>query len=176
MTRCVARTSPALRGSFCPRASARFWLNQWAKAFGASRCALRKKCDRRENILEAYIKLPAEMMKLAQHIIQSKAAEFDASMLEDQYRAALMRILQRKQAKRAAPAPAAAPSSENVINLMEALRRSMAAEDLPKKPAATRAPRSAAPPAPDEAPENHVPKPPVKITRWSRLSFVSQCL
>ena len=59
-------------------------------------------------------------------------------MLEDQYRAALIRILQKKQAKRAAPAPIAAPSRENVINLMEALRRSMAAEDLPKKPPATR--------------------------------------
>lgn len=98
-------------------------------------------------------------MKLAQHIIQSKAAEFDASMLEDQYRAALMRILQRKE--RAAPAPAAAPSSENVINQSRPPRG---------------APRSAAPLAPDEAPENYVPKPPVKIRRWSRLSFVSQCL
>ena len=45
------------------------------------------------------MKLPAEMMKLAQHIIRTKSAEFDPSMLEDHYRTALVRILQKKQAK-----------------------------------------------------------------------------
>ncbi len=83
-------------------------------------------------------------------------------MLEDQYRAALMRILQKKQAKPAAPAPIAAPSRENVINLMEALRRSMAAEDLPylKSRPPRGAPRIAAPPVPDEGPKIYVHKPP----------------
>ena len=32
------------------------------------------------------MKLPADMMKLAQHIIKTKSADFDASMLEDHYR------------------------------------------------------------------------------------------
>jgi DNA end-binding protein Ku len=82
------------------------------------------------------LKLPAEMMKLAQHIIRSKAAEFDPSMLEDYYRAGLVRILQRKQGKRPIP-PATAPSHDNVINLMDALRRSIAAEEIPRKPPAT---------------------------------------
>src|SRR6478672_2022179 len=40
------------------------------------------------------MKLPADMMKLAQHIIRTKSVEFDPSMLEDHYRAALVRILQ----------------------------------------------------------------------------------
>ena len=80
------------------------------------------------------MKLPAEMMKLAQHIIRTKSAEFDPSMLEDNYRIALVRILQKKQAKRHAPPPAAAPSRENVINLMEALRRSIAAESPSPRP------------------------------------------
>jgi DNA end-binding protein Ku len=84
------------------------------------------------------MKLPAEMMKLAQHIIRSKAAKFDPSMLEDHYRAALVRILQKKQSKRATPAPVSAPSRENVINLMDALRRSIAAQQ--KKSPATRHP------------------------------------
>lgn len=74
------------------------------------------------------MKLPAQMMKLAQHIIRSKAAEFDPSMLEDHYRAALVRILQKKQSKRATPPPVGAPSRENVINLMDALRRSIASQ------------------------------------------------
>jgi Ku protein len=38
------------------------------------------------------MKLPAEMIKLAQHIIRTKSAEFNPSMLEDHYRSALVRI------------------------------------------------------------------------------------
>jgi DNA end-binding protein Ku len=44
------------------------------------------------------MKLPAEMMKLAQHIIYTKAAAFDPAMLEDHYRKAIVRILRKKQA------------------------------------------------------------------------------
>ena len=49
---------------------------------------------------------PPEMMKLAQHIIRTKAAEFDPSMLEDHYRRALVGILRKKQTKRSAHAAA----------------------------------------------------------------------
>jgi DNA end-binding protein Ku len=38
------------------------------------------------------MKLPTEMMELAQHIIRTKSAEFDPSMIEDHYRSALVRI------------------------------------------------------------------------------------
>ena len=82
------------------------------------------------------MKLPAEMMKLAQHIIHTKAATFDPAMLEDHYRNALVRILRKKRAKLPAPPEPIAPSRENVINLMDALRRSIAAEPPVKKSAA----------------------------------------
>jgi len=82
------------------------------------------------------MKLPAEMVKLAQHIIETKSAAFDPTMLEDHYRNALVRILRKKQAKMPAPPAPVAPSRENVINLMDALRRSIAAEPPAKKPAA----------------------------------------
>jgi DNA end-binding protein Ku len=78
------------------------------------------------------MKLPPEMMKLAQHIIRTKSADFDPSMLEDHYRSALVRILRRKQVKRPAKIPSVKPSRENVVNLMDALRRSLAAERSPK--------------------------------------------
>jgi DNA end-binding protein Ku len=74
------------------------------------------------------IELPAEMMKLAQHIIRTKLDKFDPAMLEDHYRSALVRILRKKQAKRPAHAPAIKPSRENVVSLMDALQRSIAAQ------------------------------------------------
>ena len=74
------------------------------------------------------IELPAEMMKLAQHIIRTKSDKFDPAMLEDHYRSALVRILRKKQAKRPAHAPAIKPSPENVVSLMDALQRSIAAQ------------------------------------------------
>jgi DNA end-binding protein Ku len=84
------------------------------------------------------MKLPAEMMRLAQHIIKTKSEDFDPSMLEDHYRNALVRILREKQVKHPAhPAPAS-PSAENVVNLMDALRRSIAAERPAAKSASQR--------------------------------------
>ena len=68
--------------------------------------------------------------------LESKSAAFDPAMLEDHYRNALVRILRKKQAKMPAPPAPVAPSRENVINLMDALRRSIAAEPPAKKPAA----------------------------------------
>ena len=88
------------------------------------------------------MKLPPEMMKLAQHIIRTKSSEFDPSMLEDHYRRALLGILRKKQAKRPAHAVAIKPSQENVVNLMDALRRSIAAAPA-AKPVAKRGKPSA---------------------------------
>lgn len=92
------------------------------------------------------MKLPAEMMKLAQHIIRTKSDEFDPAMLEDHYRTALVRILRKKQVKRSAQhAPAMKPSRENVVSLMDALRRSIAAERPPKSTAIRSRQKRAAP-------------------------------
>ncbi len=84
------------------------------------------------------MKLPPEMMKLAQHIIRTRSADFDPAMLEDHYRKALVRILRRKKAKRPTQAPPVKPSRENVVNLMDALRRSLAAERSTKPASRTR--------------------------------------
>jgi DNA end-binding protein Ku len=83
------------------------------------------------------IKLPAEMVRLAQHIVRSNSGAFDPAMLTDHYRSSLRRIIQSKQAK-PATALTASPSRENVINLMDALKRSIAAQETSKKPAGVR--------------------------------------
>jgi DNA end-binding protein Ku len=53
-------------------------------------------------------------------------------MLKDYYHHALVHILRKKQAKRPAKIPTVKPSRENVVSLMDALRRSIAAERSPK--------------------------------------------
>src|SRR5262249_20326848 len=56
------------------------------------------------------MKLPTEMVKLAQHIIKTKAEDFTPSMLEDHYRNALVRV----SAKEAGAAPVSCDPGEAV--------------------------------------------------------------
>ena len=72
-------------------------------------------------------KIPSDMIQLAEHILDSKKGHFDPSKFEDRYEDALREVIQAKQAGKALPvAPSGKPS--NVINLMDALRRSVKAE------------------------------------------------
>ena len=65
---------------------------------------------------------------MAEHILETKAGHFDATEFEDRYENAVVEILKRKQAglPPAEQPEAAAPT--NVVNLMDALRRSIDAE------------------------------------------------
>jgi DNA end-binding protein Ku len=94
---------------------------------------VRKAADYLEDVQD--VKIPGEMLKLAEHILESKAADFDPSAFIDHYEAALVELLKTKQAG-VQPKQIGAPVAERgIINLMDALRRSMEAEQ-PKKPAA----------------------------------------
>jgi DNA end-binding protein Ku len=73
------------------------------------------------------IELQKEMVDLAVHIIETKMGAFDVSKYEDRYENALIDLMKAKQAGRE-PQPTAAPRPANVINLMDALRRSIATE------------------------------------------------
>jgi DNA end-binding protein Ku len=97
------------------------------------------------------ITIPVEMLDLAKHIIRGKMGRFDISKFEDRYEDALVEMIRAKQAGR--PVTASKPAQPtNVINLMDALRRSIASETGGFKEdaaggAATKAPRSAKPAA-----------------------------
>jgi DNA end-binding protein Ku len=73
------------------------------------------------------VKIAPDMLDLAVHIVKSKLGHFDATEFEDRYEKALGALIKAKQAGRPPPQPSAPPPS-NVINLMEALRRSVHAE------------------------------------------------
>jgi DNA end-binding protein Ku len=68
------------------------------------------------------VKVPGEMLKLAEHIVETKAGEFDPSAFEDHYETALVDLLKKKQAgikiTKQTPKLAAAQTS-NVIDLLK---------------------------------------------------------
>jgi DNA end-binding protein Ku len=83
-----------------------------------------------------------DMLRLAEHILDSKAAAFDPSLFRDRYEEALLAHLKAKQAGAVQPKPTFAVP-RRVINLMEALRRSIAQDK--KRPPASRKGAPAAP-------------------------------
>ncbi len=79
-----------------------------------------------------------DMLTLAEHILESKAAEFDPLTLRDRYEDALLAHLKAKQAGAVPERKPAFAAPHRVINLMEALRRSIAEDKklAPRKGAA----------------------------------------
>lgn len=84
------------------------------------------------------VALPKEMRQLASHILDTKAGHFDPSTFEDRYENALIELLKSKQAGLPAPKETAKKPTARVINLMDALRRSVATESGATKAAAKR--------------------------------------
>jgi DNA end-binding protein Ku len=76
-----------------------------------------------------------EMLDLATHIIDRKLTRFDPSRFDDRYQDALVELIKSKTGEEHAPLPKAQPAPSNVVNLMDALRRSIAAEKGEEKAA-----------------------------------------
>jgi DNA end-binding protein Ku len=73
------------------------------------------------------VKVPPDMLELAIHILESKKAHFDPEKFEDRYEDALQALIKAKKAGKPVPKLAETKPS-NVINLMDALKRSVKAE------------------------------------------------
>ena len=71
-------------------------------------------------------KIPKDMLDLASHIVKTKAGHFDPSRFEDQYEGALNELLKKKQEGKPIERPER-PKPTNVVNLLEALQRSVEA-------------------------------------------------
>ncbi len=70
------------------------------------------------------VKPEAEMLQLAEKLIEQKVKKFDPKDYEDRYEVALMQMI-REKLKGHKPIIAAAPERGNVINLMDALKASL---------------------------------------------------
>ena len=72
-------------------------------------------------------KVPKDMLDLALHIVESKRGTFQPEKFQDEYEDALKELLRKKQ-KGERIERAKEPTRTNVVNLMEALRQSIAQE------------------------------------------------
>ncbi|MER8765346.1 MULTISPECIES: Ku protein [unclassified Mesorhizobium] len=74
------------------------------------------------------VKTDAEMIRLAEHIVDEKQAGFDPSEFEDKYENALIELVRAKKAGKKAPKAKAEPRPSNVVNLFDALKKSLSSE------------------------------------------------
>ena len=91
------------------------------------------------------VKITSDMLDLAKHIVEKKSADFQPENFEDHYESALIDLINKKRNGLTITAKPAPKSSGNVINLMDALKRSLASE--------AEAPASAAPKAKAKKPK-----------------------
>jgi DNA end-binding protein Ku len=90
-------------------------------------------------------KITKDMVELAGHILDSKAAHFDPSKFKDEYEDALKKLVKRKAAGK--PIKVAEPDEKpsNVVSLMDALKQSLkgkaAAKSSARPPARHRGPQ-----------------------------------
>jgi DNA end-binding protein Ku len=99
------------------------------------------------------VKLPDEMLNIAEVIIERKSGHFDPAKFTDRYEEAVVNLVKAKQAGQVIAAPEVGEPSK-VVNIMDALKRSLEAEGIgaadvrrprapSRKPAAAKAPAAA---------------------------------
>ena len=83
-----------------------------------------------------HVKVTKDMLDLAKHIVEQKSGAFEPQEFEDHYESALIDLINRKRSGIRPTAKAAPKAGGNVINLMDALRKSV--EETGKLPAGRR--------------------------------------
>jgi hypothetical protein len=78
------------------------------------------------------VKVTKDMLDLAKHIVTQKTAEFEPEKFEGQYEEAITELINAKRnGKTVGPKPR--PRGENVVHLMDALKKSLATETTATK-------------------------------------------
>jgi len=70
------------------------------------------------------VKITKDMLDLAKHIVNQKAGSFEPHKFEDHYETALVELINQKRAGKLIT-PKEKPAANNVVDLMEALKRSV---------------------------------------------------
>ncbi|HYI27215.1 MAG TPA: Ku protein, partial [Bradyrhizobium sp.] len=74
------------------------------------------------------VKVTKDMLDLAKHIVEQKSGSFEPEQFEDRYESALIELINQKRNGVKTTPKSAPATSGNVINLMDALKRSLANE------------------------------------------------
>src|SRR5271154_6636941 len=72
------------------------------------------------------VKITKDMLDLAKHIVEKKSGSFEPDKFEDHYESALIDLIDKKRSGIPPAAKVAPKTGGNVINLMDALKRSLA--------------------------------------------------
>ena len=88
-------------------------------------------------------KISKDMVELAGHILDTKAAHFDPSKFKDEYENALKALVKRKAAGKPIKAAAREEKPDNVVSLMDALKQSLKGKGSAKRAAHGTARRAA---------------------------------
>jgi DNA end-binding protein Ku len=89
------------------------------------------------------VKVTKDMLDLAKHIVNQKSGRFEPDKFEDQYETALVDFINKKRAGQPI-AKKDRPAGGNVVDLMEALRRSVGGAEPAKASKPSKKPRKAA--------------------------------
>jgi DNA end-binding protein Ku len=82
------------------------------------------------------VKITKDMLDLAKHIVEQKSGHFDPEQFEDHYEAALTELINKKRNGERITSVSKPVSSDNVISLMDALKRSISGKPAAAKPVA----------------------------------------
>src|SRR5436305_3459373 len=74
------------------------------------------------------VKVTKDMLDLAKHIVEKKSGAFEPERFEDHYESALVDLINKKRSGVRIAAKAPPKTGGNVINLMDALKRSLATD------------------------------------------------
>jgi Ku protein len=92
-------------------------------------------------------KISKDMIELASHILDTKAAHFDPGKFKDEYENALKTLVRRKAAGKPVKAAEREEKPDNVVSLMDALQQSLKGKASAKRSAHSRARRATHRPA-----------------------------
>jgi DNA end-binding protein Ku len=88
------------------------------------------------------VKVTKEMLDLARHIVETKSADFEPGKFEDRYENALVELLNQKRKGEPVRTAVKPRDTGNVINLMDALRKSLNADGKTSAQSPSRAKKS----------------------------------
>jgi DNA end-binding protein Ku len=71
------------------------------------------------------VKVTKDMLDLAKHIVESKSADFEPEKFEDRYENAVIELLNQKRKGEPVRTAVKQRDTGNVVNLMDALRKSL---------------------------------------------------